>query len=145
MRIVLVFLVSYGVVALRDRSHEAFPFFAWNLFSSVPASRSGDYDVRILSAQGLSGRTPVYFEDAHLEPGTQVVQGYVALQSWGKFWRENQWQRAAVVRHRFASIYLRHVSHVRYQLVRRQWDIRTRVTCRSCFSHVRVLGTYTTQ
>jgi hypothetical protein len=142
MRVMLVFLLAYGLVALRDHSHEVFPFFAWSLFSTVPTPQNGDFDVRILSAQGLPRPGPIYFEDANLQPGAQEVQGQAALQSLGRLTLQHENRRARTVRKRFESVYLRNLSHVRYQLVQRRWDIRKRVTCRSCFTDIRVLGTY---
>ena len=145
LRGALIFCLIYGVIALTDRPRERFPFFAWNLFTTVPKPQTGDYDVRILSAQGLNGkRVPIYFEDAKLQSAGQLVTGYVAVQRFGQLIREHKQAEADPIRQRFEATYLGSLSHVRYQVVLRLYDIRKRVECRTCFTRIEVIGSYTT-
>ena len=140
----LVFLLVYGVIiGIASRSQETFPFFSWDLFSRVP-DEGADYTVRINEAAGMPGPLPVYFEDANLQLGAQEIQGYRALQAMGKSLEEGDDMRSTVLRENFESTYLSRLSRVRYELVRRTYDIRKRVDCRTCFTGVSVIGTYTT-
>ncbi len=144
-RIALVFVIVYGAIAITGRAHERFPFFAWDLFTKVPKPHKGDYDVRILSADGLGQKpVPIYFEDAKLQPPGQLVQGYVTLQRVGKLLYTHQTPQGDALRKEFESVYFVHLSHVHYQVVLRRYDIRTRVVCRTCYDDVEVLGEYTT-
>jgi hypothetical protein len=143
IRIALVFCLVYGAIAVNDRTHEKFPFFTWDLFSQVPGTRGGDYDVRLLSAHGLKVPLPVYFEDSRLKGGAAGVQAYYALQALGRALRSGNQATANTDRKYFESTYLTGLSAVRYQVVERTYDVRTRVDCAKCFSEVRVLGTYT--
>jgi hypothetical protein len=142
VRILLVFLAVYGLIAIGDRKHEKFPFFAWDLFTTVPKPQSGDYDVRILSAKGLT-HTPIYFEDARLQNSGQLIEGYVAIQHFGKTIDQKGDAKATAARKQFESIYLSSLTDVHYQVVLRLYDIRKRIECHTCFTKVRVLGTYT--
>lgn len=141
LRILIVFVLIYGLIAVSDRKHERFPFFAWDLFTTVPKPHNGDYDVRILSARGLDG-TPIFFEDAHLQNAAQLITGYVAIQHFGKTIDQKGDVQATAARKQFESIYLGSLTDVRYQVVLRLYDIRKRVVCRTCFIQIRVLGTY---
>ncbi len=146
VRVVLVFCVVYGAIAIQDRGHEKFPFFAWDLFSTVPKQHNADYSVRILQADGLRVPLPVYFEQTQLYQPLKEGQGYHALQLLGQVTAKGDALRAAILRKRFEQTYLSNVlSHVRYQLVRRIFDIRTRVECLHCFISEKVIGTYSTR
>jgi hypothetical protein len=143
VRVVLVFCLVYGAIAIQDRGHEKFPFFAWDLFSTVPPQRNADYSVRILQAGGLRVALPVYFEQAKMYEPLKQGQGYIAIQVLGRTTARGPAGRAAVLRKRFELTYLNILTGVRYQLVRRVFDIRTRVKCIECFVSEKVIGTYT--
>jgi hypothetical protein len=142
VRAVLVFCLLYGVVAVLDRGHETFPFFAWDLFSKAPGRYSGDFSVRILEAHGLRVPLPVYFEAAELYPPIKERQGYQAIQLLGRTTQGGDKLRTALLRKRFEATYLNVLSGVRYQLVRRSFDIRKRIECLHCFIEQEVVGTY---
>lgn len=146
LRAALVFCLLYvGIIIVGGgRSHETFPFFPWDLFSKVPSPEGRDYSIRIDQAQGLPGPLPVYFENSNLQTGAQEIQGYFALQVLGKSTEGTDRLGAAIVRKNFETTYLAGLSHVRYALVRRTYNIRKRVTCPTCFTEVTVLGEYTT-
>ena len=145
IRAALVFCLLYaGIITVASRAHETFPFFAWDLFSKVPSPEGRDYSVRIDQAQGLPGPFPVYFENSGLETGGREIQGYFALQVLGKSAEGTNKLGTAILRKNFESTYLSRLSHARYALVRRTYDIRKRVTCATCFKDVTVLGEYTT-
>jgi hypothetical protein len=144
VRVVLVFCVVYGAIAIQDRGHEKFPFFAWDLFSTVPKQRNADYSIRIIEASGLRVALPVYFEQAKMYQPLKQGQGYIAMQFLGRLTASGPAGRATAYRKRFEQTYLNVLSGVRYQLVRRVFDVRTRVKCRECFISVRVIATYTT-
>ncbi len=145
VRIALVFCLVYGAIAINDRTHEKFPFFTWDLFSQVPAARGGDYDVRLLSANGVKVALPVYFEDSKIKTGAQEIQAFYALQVLGHALRSENQASATTVRKQFEVTYFTGLSNVRYQVVERVYDVRERVDCSKCFSEVRVLGTYTSR
>jgi hypothetical protein len=141
LRAALVFLLGYGLIASGGRKHETFPFFAWDLFTKVPKPQIADYDVRILSAKELA-RTPIYFEDAHLQGPAKLTEGYVAIQRLAVIIDRLGDTQATAERKHFESVYMNSLSDVRYEVVLRFYDIRQRVECRTCFTEVRVLGTY---
>jgi hypothetical protein len=145
IRIALVFCLVYGAIAINDRPHEKFPFFTWDLFSQVPATRGGDYDVKLVSARGVKVALPVYFEDSKLNAGAQEIQAFYALQVLGRALRSGTQATATALRKNFESTYFTGLSAVRYQVVERIYDVRKRVDCSKCFSEVRVLGTYTSR
>jgi hypothetical protein len=145
IRAALVFCLLYaGIIAVSGRANETFPFFAWDLFSKVPSPQGRDYSIRIDQAQGLPGPFPVYFENANLQNGAQEIQGYFALQVLGQSTEGTIKLDTVALRKNFESTYLAGLSHARYALVKRTYDIRKRVTCPTCFTGVTVLGEYTT-
>ena len=142
-RIALVFVALYGLNALTNRMHEKFPAFAWDLFSSVPNPYETDYSARIVGGNNLPVRPPVFFEDSGLQNAAREIQGFFALQVLGKALQRGDSPHVESLRRSFESAYLGNISHVRYEIVRRTYNIRTRVRCRSCFTSVKVLGTFT--
>jgi hypothetical protein len=142
-RAALAFVVAYGLIALTERPHERFPFFAFDLFTKVPPQKSADYDVRIIEGNGLP-RVPVFFEDAHLQDPATLIQGYFVIQQFGKLLARHNGPQSDAIRKQFESTYLSRVPHARYEVVVRTYDIRKRISCRSCFTKLRVLGAYTT-
>ncbi len=145
VRTVLVFLALYGLLAVGTRNHEKFPFFAWDLFSSVPTAHSADYSARLIAADGYSRRLPVYFEQSGVTAGAQEIQGYTALQAFGKAIRSGDKTRTATLRRSFEATYFPGLTRVRYEIVRRTFDIRVRVTCLSCYTQETVVASYTTR
>jgi hypothetical protein len=143
VRAALVFCLVYGVIALPDRNHERFPFNSWDLFSHVPPPRVADYSVRLVQAEGVHTRLPVYFEDSKLLPSQYMSQGFQAMQVWGKAIESGNRQRAAVLRRQFELTYLSTLTHVRYQVVHRVFDIRERVACDKCYVRKTVIANYT--
>ena len=143
VRAALVFCLLYAIAALPNRQ-QTFPLFSWNLFSSAPNPNSTDYSVRLLAADGLTTPLPVYYERSGLQSGGRQVQGYAALQRLGRAVDEGQTLQAATLRRTFESTYLNELTHLRYELVRRTFNIRVRVDCDSCFTDQTVLGTYRT-
>jgi hypothetical protein len=145
VRAALVFCLLYvGIITVGGRAYEMFPFFAWDLFSKVPSPQGQDYSVRIDRAEGLPGPFPVYFENANLQTGGLEIQGYFLLQVLGKSAEGTNTRGAAILRKNFESTYLAGLSHIRYALVKRTFDIRERVACHTCFSRLTVIGRYTT-
>jgi hypothetical protein len=140
----LVFCLLYALVALPDRRHETFPFFSWDLFSSAPNPIGTDYSVRLIAADGLTTPLPVYYERSGLQRGGQQIQGYTALQRLGQAVDRGQTRLVATLRSAFESTYLNELTHLRYEVVRRTFNIRARVDCDSCFIDQTVLGTYGT-
>jgi hypothetical protein len=141
MRAALVFCAFYVSLALLHRSDEVFPFFGWDLFSTVPAPVALDYSARIYGVDGSPKGT--WFENANLQPSAQEVQGYVLLQGLGKSLAGGNAGAAAVQRRQFETAYLGSLPNVRYEIVQRTYDIRDRVDCRNCFLSDKVLGSYT--
>ncbi len=145
IRAALVFCLLYaGIITVASRAHETFPFFAWDLFSKVPSPEGRDYSVRIDQAQESSRTVPGVLREQ--QPGDRgaEIQGYFALQALGKSAEGTNKLGTAILRKNFESTYLGALSHARYALVRRTYDIRKRVTCATCFNDVTVLGEYTT-
>lgn len=143
MRAALAFCLLYGAGAVLDRGHEVFPFFAWDLFARVPAAHGSDFSVRLVEAQGLQGRVPVWYEESHLQGDARAIQGYSALQRLGRSLSRGEQARSAALRKRFEVTYLSRLKRVRYEVVARTYDVRKRVDCRDCFTEIRVLATYT--
>jgi hypothetical protein len=79
-----------------------------------------------------------------LQNGGREIQGYAALQQIGRALDEGQKRQADTLRRTFESTYLSDLTHLRYELVRRTFNIRDRVDCDSCFIGATVLGTYGT-
>jgi hypothetical protein len=142
MRGALVFCVLYVSFALVHSGTEVFPFFKWDLFSTVPAPVSRDYSARIYGLDGPSKRT--WFENADLVPQGQEVQGYILLQALGRSLASGKALPAAIQLKRFESAYLNKLPKARFEIVERTYDIRKRVDCQNCFLTDRVLGSYTT-
>ncbi len=140
----LAFCLVYTGVALRDRGHEYFPFFAWDLFSTVPNPQGADYTARLIAAEGFRGGLPVWFQDAHLQPADQLVTGLFALRNLGALLHDKKPEEAEVARKQFEARYLSTLRHVRYEVVQRVYDVRKRVDCYTCFIETRVLATYST-
>lgn len=145
VRIALVFVVLYGLVAIGDRPHEKFPFFAWDLFSTVPSPNATNYSARLLSANGYEKPLPVYYEQSGLQDPGNEIRGYFALQALGKSIRSRNDTQAASLRRAFEATYLKGLSNVRYEIVQRSYDIRARVSCATCFTRETVIATYTTR
>ena len=143
VRAVLAFCVVYGIFVVQTHGSETLPFFAWDLFSSVPAREGADYSLRIVEAEALKKPVPVYFENADLHPAAFEIQGYVALQALGKAIDAGEAIRAEVMRRSFEGTYLSDIGDVRYEIVRRTFDTRARVDCRECFIDEDVRATYT--
>jgi len=140
----LAFCLLYAVVALPTHDHETFPIFSWNLFSNAPNPIGTDYSVRLIGADGLTTPLPVYYERSGLQSGGQEIQGYTALQRIGHAFDQGQKRQVDTLRRAFESTYLNKLTHLRYELVRRTYNIRDRVDCDSCFLKATVLGTYGT-
>ncbi len=145
VRIALVFVLLYGVVAISDRPHEKFPFFAWDLFSTVPSPHVINYSARLISAGGYQKPFPVYYEQSGLQDPGDEIRGFSALQTLGKSIRSGNKQRSASLRTAFEATYLKGLSNVHYEIVQRSYDIRARVSCPTCFTRETVIATYTTR
>src|SRR4051812_42764538 len=104
VRAVLVFCLLYGAVAVVDRTNEVFPFFAWDLFATVPDPHGTDYSIRITAADGATTKLPVYFEDSHLLSDDLEVQGLAALQQLGQSAEDGDTAKADAERKRFDAI-----------------------------------------
>jgi hypothetical protein len=143
VRATLAFCLLYALVALPSRN-ERFPLFSWNLFSNASNPTGTDYSVRLVEADGLKARLPVYYERSGLQSGGREIQGYTALQRLGQAFDQGQKLRVETLRNAFESSYLNDLTHVRYELVRRTFNIRDRVDCDSCFTKETVLATYGT-
>lgn len=141
MRAALVFCVFYVSLALLHRNDEVFPFFGWDLFSTVPAPVGEDFSARIYGVDGSSKGT--WFENANLQPAAQEAQGYTLLQALGKSLAAGNTTAAAIQRRQFESAYLEALPNVRYEIVERAYDVRKRVDCQDCFLTDKVLGSYT--
>jgi hypothetical protein len=141
MRGALVFCVFYVSFVVIHRSPEIFPFFGWDLFSTVPAPVSRDYSARIFGLDGASKGT--WYENAELDSAAQEVQGYILLQRLGRSLATGQKLTAAIQLKQFETAYLNSMPKVRFQIVERTYDIRKRVDCQTCFLSDKVLGTYT--
>lgn len=144
VRLALIFVVLYALVAIGDRPHEKFPFFAWDLFSTVPSTHVTNYSARLIAADGYAKPLPVYYEQSGLQAPGDEIRGYFALQTLGKSIRTTNETRTASLRQAFEATYLKGLSHVHYQIVQRSYDIRVRVSCPTCFTRESVIATYTT-
>ena len=144
VRAALVFCLLYAVVALPNRRNEKFPIFSWDLFSTAPNPTSTDYSLRLVAADGLTTPVPVYYERSGLQSGGQQIQGYTALQRIGRALDQGHKRQADTLRTAFESTYLNKLTHLRYEVVKRTFNIRDRVDCDSCFIKTTVLGTYGT-
>lgn len=138
-----MFCALYAVVAVQEGRDEHFPIFNWDLFSHVPSPHGTDYSVRLLEAPGFRRPLPAYYEDLNLQPAGQEVQGYFALQELGKTLEQGDAARAEKLRRTFESTYLNTFRQARYEVVKRTYDIRARLDCRTCFADVTVLAPYT--
>jgi hypothetical protein len=141
MRGALVFCVFYVSFVVIHRSPEVFPFFGWDLFSTVPAPVSRDYSARIYGIDGSS--KPTWYENAELNSAAQEVQGYILLQRLGQSLATGQKFAAAIQLKQFETAYLNSLPKVRFEIVQRTYDIRKRVDCQTCFLSDKVLGSYT--
>jgi hypothetical protein len=141
MRGALVFCLFYVSFVVIHRSPEVFPFFGWDLFSTVPAPVSRDYSARIYGLDGRSKAT--WYENADLKPPAQEVQGYILLQAVGRSLASGNRLKAAIQLKQFETAYLNTVPNVRFEIVERTYDIRKRVDCQNCFLSDKVLGSFT--
>jgi hypothetical protein len=142
VRAALVFCLLYALVALPNRQTEKFPIFSWDLFSQAPNPRATDFSIRLLAADGMRTPLPVYYERSNLQQGGQEIQGFTALQRIGGAYDRGDKRRGDTLRSTFESTYLSGLKNVRYEVVKRTYNIRDRVDCDSCYSKETVLGTY---
>ena len=84
----------------------------------------------------------MYFESSHLQDATLEIQGYSALQQLGSSLERGDKVAADAERKAFESTYLTALPRVRYEVVKRTYDIRTRVECRECFTGETVIARY---
>lgn len=128
----------YGGIAVGAGADEVIPLFRWNLFSTVPAPVHTDYSIRLLGRGGA--RPGQYYEETGLSSGGREAQAYEAMQTLGSATERNL-ASASERRRAFASTYLSGLAPGRYQIVRRTYDLKDRITC-ECFESERVLGEY---
>jgi hypothetical protein len=141
VRGLLIFCLIYGVSAWQKHPIERFPFFSWDLFSNAPDPHQTDYSIRLLDPTNLPRNT--YFEDANLQPRAQEVQALTLMKAWGQTIDANDTAGSQYIRKAFQDTYLNGVPGVRYQVVRRTFEIRKRVECPKCFDDQVVIGTFT--
>ncbi len=141
---VAVLVVYSGVLLwVGPQSHEEkFPFFKWQLFSKVPSAVNTSYGVRLLEVDGRPLDPPRYFEQSRDIFGTaRSPEAVNLLRSWGGHIEAYRPLRAESSRELFEGRYLQSAQSVRYQVVKRRYDIIERVEC-DCFLSEEVIGEY---
>ncbi len=128
-------LLVYGaVLVLRGPTSgsELFPVFKWELFSKVPPREQTSYGVRLLEVDGEVLDEPIYFEEAlHLFRSARSPDVPTLVRSWSQHVAAGNFEESVRSQILFEARFLES-RPVRYQLVRRTYDIVERVDC-GCF------------
>lgn len=128
-------LLVYGaVIVVRGPAsgHELFPVFKWELFSKVPPREQTSYGVRLLEVDGEVLDEPIYFEKAsHLFRSTRSPDVPTLVRRWSQQVAAGNFEESIRSQMVFEARFLES-RDVRYQLVRRTYDIVERVEC-GCF------------
>ncbi len=147
LHLVLVFLmvVGYSGVLLAhglNSDPELFPVFRWSLFSKVPNQVETNYGIRLLEVHGEPLAWGVYFEQSggfglnYSSPDASVLtQAIGAATTPGR--EKILADRLALFEDRF----LADAAPVRYELVRRKYDVIDRYFC-DCYISEEVLGEF---
>lgn len=140
VRLAVVFLLSYTLLVAQNRSTERFPFFSWSLFSEVPEPEATDYAIRLLAVEGEPLLQPRY----HNVRDRRAAQERRLSNLFGRALLRGRDDRAADLRDQYETTYLSDWRSVRYQVVRRDYDIRERLECPTCYLSLEVLAEYET-
>lgn len=140
-------LVGYvGLIGLRERTAdgtELFPFFKWELFSSVPNRESQDFTIRLLEIDGRVLDEPLYFADAGEHISTAKSPDAVeTINRFGEAVRDDRPLVADRQRTLVEGGFLYELGSARYQLVQRRFDLIDRIRCADCFVEERVLAEF---
>jgi hypothetical protein len=142
VRAAVVFCLLYAVVAALTRTDERFPLFGWSLFSEVPNPHGSDYSVRLVELDGRRLRPPQYYENAKLVDQGRLVQATRAMTALGRTVERDPDGDAATFRAgAFEGVYLTAFERGRFEVVKRNFDIRDRFDCK-CFVSETVLGEF---
>lgn len=122
-------------------NHEVLPFFKWELFSRVPDRMNSSYSARILEIDGEVLEEPLYFEEArdHLR-NARSPEAQLVLQRFGQALERDEIIRAGNQRELFEDRWLE-AERVRYVMVRRDYDLLERISCR-CYVSEKVIGVF---
>jgi hypothetical protein len=134
------FLVRDGLARAREQpSGETFPFFMWELFSTVPEPHQTDYGLRLVEIDG-SAVDGVYFEESLL-PSHQASAAQGVIGRMGADLEAGRTDDLEVARLLLETRYLYPLSTARYELVKREYDVGDRYDC-SCFTSEIVLAEF---
>lgn len=118
-------LMGYGTQMLGYG--ELFPFFSWDLFSTIPQAERSDYGLQIVAVNNTPLVEPLYYENAaqwFAQPNS--IEAYVLIQSLGNALVSSDPGSTRTVRKQLESIYMGKVVNAEYRIVRRKFDIRQR-------------------
>lgn len=145
-QVLIVFVVVglYSAFLFRDgvrSSAETFPVFRWELFSKVPSRVRTDYGVRIVAWDGRDLFFPRYYEQAtDMVSQPRSVEASTMTRSMGANYDAGNTDRAEDIRRRYEDRFLNDTP-VRYELVRRTYDVKGRLDC-NCYVREVVIGTF---
>lgn len=140
-------LLGYSLVLLvgGPSGPERFPFFKWSLFSVVPDPVEVDFGIRVVEVGGRPVTPPRYLEVASglgLPPHT--IDAVTLAQELGEATTDGRTGDADAARALLESRFLAGPTSVRYELVRRSFDVLERYECPDCFTSEEVLGAFRT-
>lgn len=123
---------------------EVFPFFKWELFSQVPPQINTSYSARILEIDGEALAEPLYFEEAReYQRNAQSPEAQLVLQRFGQAMDRGEILRTANQQELFEDRWLEADKTVRYELVKREFDVLERISC-DCYISEEVMGVFVT-
>lgn len=148
-RLVFAFTLLYVVISLgslvilaRKSKNEVFPIFSWALFCFIPQQEQ-DYGIRVIQGGDATPATPRYIERTDF-PGANSPALYMVIQDMGHALRQGQDDTLDTKRKILETNYLPPDSAVRYELVRREFDVLERYRD-GTFRHIEVLGTFSSR
>ncbi|MGH7452132.1 MAG: hypothetical protein ACRENG_12355 [bacterium] len=130
----------FSAVAWHRGFRDIYPFFCWDLFSSVP-NNVVDYGLRLTHIGDQALAEAVYFK-----PGRDLqysVTFYDNIQKLGKALEAGQSDQMAAARIKVEKLYLSFPKPLRYEIVNRQFSP---LTCwrTGRFAHEKVIGRFQT-
>lgn len=140
-------LVGYSAMLLvaGPSGPERFPFFKWSLFSVVPDEETVDFGIRVVEVGGRPVSPPRYLEDATgLGLPTHSIDAVTLTQELGAAVTEGRIDDAEAARAILEVRFLSGPAPVRYELVRRRFDLLERRECADCFIEEEVLDEHRT-
>ncbi len=125
--IILLIALAYASIGLTSwatKSPEIFPFFSWDLFSSVPQPVASNYGLRIHEVDGQILHEPIYFEHAdRFFRNAKSIEAFTLIQNLGHAISTRNTTEAETIRQMLEMTHLQDASTLSYEVVFRRFDV----------------------